>query len=177
MGGEIVAETEVNLPGGLVDRDRRVGRARLRPLTGREEEWLAGAQGVPSALKVTQVLSSCLVALDSEPVTSDLVRRLLVGDRDFLMLQLRRLTLGDDVAAVVNCPACGAAMDVSFRASEVPVEHRPQSSADYTVAVEASGNAGRPIRFRLPTGADQEAVLGADVETAEAETPRCLCAG
>ena len=160
-------ETAVNLPGGFVDGDRRVATALLRPLTGREEEWLAGAQGVPNARRVTQVLSSCVIALDSQPVTSDAVRRLLVGDRDFLILQLRRLTLGDQVSAVVTCPACNGSLDMDFRLSEVPVEPRPQISQDYTVVAERSGRPGRAIRFRLPTGADQEAVLGTDLPAAE----------
>jgi hypothetical protein len=154
-----IVEVELVLPGGLVLEDgRRLTRAKLRALAGTEEEWLAEAQGTPSAAKVTCVLSSCLVALDGESVDAERVRRLLVGDRDYLMLQLRRITLGDEVAAVMSCQACGAPMDIAFRASEVAVESRPQTAMWYSV---------NGVRFRLPTGADQEAVLGLDAAAAE----------
>src|SRR5256885_580231 len=118
------------LPGGLVEEDgRRLGAAELRPLTGHQEAWLAEHAGAPSALAVTRLLSSCVVRLDDVAPGPEVIRRLLVGDRDFLMLQLRRITLGDRVLAVLTCPACGAKMDVEFLASEVPIERRLQTAA------------------------------------------------
>jgi hypothetical protein len=161
-------ETELVLPGGLILEDgRRLMRASLRGLTGREEEWLGEASGVPSARKVTFVLSSCVTALDGEAVDEQRIRRMLVGDRDYLMLELRRLTLGDDVVAVVACPACQASMDVEFRVSGVPVERRPQSAEWH------EGECG--VRFRLPAGGDQEAILGLDAKAAEgAMLSRCV---
>src|SRR5262245_13546640 len=100
------AEWLFDLPGGLIDADgRRLAVAELRPLTGAEEDWLASNPGVPSARAVTRLLSACLVRLDDVDADVDLVRRLLVGDRDYLMLQLRRITLGDKIGAVFNCTA------------------------------------------------------------------------
>jgi len=166
-----VAETEVVLPGGLILEDgRRLMRAGLRALTGTEEEWLAEAREVASAAKVTRVLSSCVAALDGEPADAARIRRMLVGDRDYLVLELRRLTLGDDVVAVIACPACSAPLDAEFRVGDVPVERRPQTSAWYT--------GKRGVRFRLPTGGDQEAVLGLEAGAAEeALLKRCTSGG
>jgi hypothetical protein len=163
-----VIETELALPGGLIlDDGRRLTRARLRALTGAEEEWLAEARGVASAVKVTRVLSSCVMALDGESADTERIRRMLVGDRDYLMLELRRLTLGDEVVAVIACPACNAPLDAEFQVSDVPVERRPQTAAWYT--------GERGVRFRLPTGGDQEAVLGLEAPAAEeALLKRCL---
>src|SRR5215470_13815913 len=143
------------LPGGLVlDEGRRVGQAALRPLTGREEEWLARHPVTRSALAVTRLLNNCLVWLDNAKITSDLVRLLLVGDRDYLILQLRSLTLGDEFQAVFVCPACGAKMDVSFRTSDVPVESRPQTGPFHVLKLREPQPYGRTVRFRLPTGGD-----------------------
>src|SRR4029453_16324659 len=91
--------------------------------------------------------------------TSDLVRQLLVADREYLIWQLRRLTLGDPIQGGVPCPACNNKMDVSFLASEVPVEFRPQNVRSYTLELS-----GRTVRFRLPTGGDQDAMLGTTSE-------------
>ena len=171
MTTELLGEAVFELPGGLaLDEGRCLTRAVLRPLFGREEEWLTHATNTPSSARVTRLLSSCLVSLGGEPVTTGLVRKLLVGDRDYLMLQLRHLSLGDEVNAVLTCPACRAPMDVSFRASEVPVEWRSQKSLAHTMPA-----ADRVIRFRLPTGGDQEDSLGKNPEEAADELlDRCI---
>ena len=161
------------MPGGLVlDDGRRLGRAELRPLTGREEEWVTQHAGAPSAYLATKLLSACFVRLEDAPVNSEIVGRLLVGDRDYLILQLRRMTLGDRFAAVFSCPACKRSMDVEFLAQDIAVEPRPQNAAVYTWA---SDDAQRVVRYRLPNGADQEAVadLSPD-EAVEALLARCV---
>src|SRR4051794_5031601 len=123
-----------DLPGGLVDDDgRRLATAGLRPLSGREEEWLAAHRGAPSAPAVTRLLGACLVRPDGSVAGPGLARRLLIGDRDFLMLQLRRVTLGEDVRAVVTCPSCAVRMDVDFRVDDVPIQRRPQPAPSYTL--------------------------------------------
>jgi hypothetical protein len=164
------------LPGGLVTEDGRCRtRAELRPLTGREEEWLASHSGTPRARIVTHLLRACLVRLEDQPPEDDLPARLLVGDRDYLMLHLRRLTLGDAVRAVVTCPACGAKMDVDFATSAIPVARLPQTASACCLTLEGEGRAGRAVRFRLPCGADQEAVAEMEEEQAvETLLARCL---
>src|SRR5437867_12475580 len=113
MQGNKLSETTFELPGGLVTGDdRRLSYAEMRPLTGREEEWLATHPGTPAARAVTRLLSACLVHLGGKPPSSKLVQRLLVGDRDYLMLHLRCMTLGEHFCAVVVCPACDTKMDV-----------------------------------------------------------------
>jgi hypothetical protein len=162
-----------DLPGGLVlDDGRRLGRAELRPLTGREEEWLTQHAGMPSAHLATKLLSACFVRLEDQPVNSEIIDKLLVGDRDYLILQLRRMTLGDRFAAVFSCPGCKRAMDVEFLAQDIAIEPRPQNAAAYTWAL---GDAQRVVRYRLPNGADQEAV--ADLsggDAVEALLARCV---
>src|SRR6185503_10860391 len=133
MSARQLTDGVCDLPGGLVlDDGRRLGRAELRPLTGREEEWLTRHAGMPSAHLATKLLSACFVRLEDVPVSSEIIDRLLVGDRDYLILQLRRMTLGDRFAAVFSCPACKRAMDVEFLAQEISIEPRQQNAAEYT---------------------------------------------
>lgn len=174
--GSLVRDaTRVALPGGLVLEDgRRLVEAELRPLRGDEEDWLASHPGVPSALATTNLLANCLVALDGVPGDRDLARRLLAGDRDFLMLQLRRITLGERIGAVLACPGCQAKLDVDFTIADVPVACRPQVATSFAVELGAVGRR-RVVCFRLPTGADQEAVLGREPQAAAAALlRRCL---
>jgi hypothetical protein len=162
---------ELTLPGGLVTGELCVRSVALAPLDGFGEDWLARHAGSRSAEATTAMLGLCLVAPDGLSAT-ELARALLAGDRDFLMLQLRRLTLGDRVQAVLHCPACAAKVDVEFDARDVAVEEHEQSADAYDVHVE-----GRAVRYRLPNGADQEAVavLGAE-RGAQVLFERCVAA-
>jgi hypothetical protein len=173
MSATQLADGVCDLPGGLVlDDGRRLGRAELRPLTGREEEWLTQHAGMASAHLATKLLSACFVRLEEEPVNSEIIDKLLVGDRDYLILQLRRMTLGDRFAAVFSCPACKRAMDVEFLAQDISIEPRLQNTVAYTWA---SDDAQRVVRYRLPNGADQEAVADLRAgDAVEALLARCL---
>lgn len=168
---DLATENVFPLPGGLiVQPDLVLRHGRLRPLSGREEELFARYPDMPSAVRTTWLLTVCLQSLDNQPVTSDLVRQLLVADRDYLILQLHRLTFGENFQAVVRCPACDNQMDVSFRASDVPVEARPQTASSHRLDL---GN--RTVFFRLPIGEDQEAILRTSAEDAAAELlKRCI---
>jgi hypothetical protein len=163
------------LPGGLVaDGDGCARIAVLRPLSGREEEWLAQHRDTPNALRVTRLLEACLCQLDDAPVSSGTAERLLVADRDYLMLQLRRITLGDSIWAIIDCPACEAKMDVNFQASDVPVQPRLQEKAVYALETVSEGRE-RTIQFRLPTGEDQEVIATMGTEEAVATLlDRCV---
>ena len=160
------------LPGGLLLADgRRLEQAELRPLTVYEEEWLAAHLTAPNTQTVTRLLESCLLSLDGISPTPEMVGQLLVGDRDYLVLQLRRITLGDQIQAVFACPACSARMDVDFSLADVPVERRPQSAACHSLELEN----GRRLHFHLPTGADQQAILAVEAgERVSALLARCL---
>lgn len=159
----------------MLSEDRRLNEAELRPLTGHEEEWLALHRGTPSALAVTHLLSACLVRLDDIPPSRGLVQHMLVGDRDYLMLQLRRMTLGENISAVLVCPACHAKMDMDFKVGDVQVERHSQTAMIYTLELNQGGETRRIVRFRLPTGADQEDILGLDAgNPADALLHRCL---
>jgi hypothetical protein len=162
-------ESSVALPGGILSGDdgssyRRCRSAVIRPLSGHEEAWLAGNRQLPNAMIVTRLLNSCVLAIDGEPAPSSVAQRMLVGDRDYLLLQLRRVTLGDRLLAVINCPACESKMDIDLDTASVPVEWRPQLELRHSVDV-----ADRIVSFRLPTGSDQEAVVGLDSEEAVTE--------
>jgi hypothetical protein len=174
-------ERRVALPGGWLLGDTpangdRCAAVVMRPLTGREEEWLANNRGAPSAIAATQILDACVLCGDDGSRPRDMARRMLVGDRDYLMLQLRRLMLGDKILAIMVCRACGAKMDVQVDASEISVEGpTPRDMAGEVELPARDAACGRTIRFRLPTGGDQEAVVGRPIDAAADEIlARCL---
>jgi hypothetical protein len=166
-------QISVRLPGGWWDPAGRLQRdAILTALTGRDEEQLCQLGRQETASRVTQVLSRCVRQLgELSPVPADVVRQLLVADRDYLLLRLRQATFGDRIRADLYCPwaDCGERMSVDFSIDELPVRESVQKGPVYEMtlsanALDASAGAGDlgggEVAFRLPTGADQEELSG-----------------
>jgi hypothetical protein len=140
--------------------------AEIRPLTGHEEELLAGGGVEVVAATVTALLARCVVTLGGGAVTAETVRDLSVGDREALLLHLRRATLGDRLDCVAGCPdpTCGERLDLTLSVGELLVTPDPTAAAWYEESFSAPDGEIR-VRFRVPTGADQEAV--ADLAAAD----------
>jgi hypothetical protein len=153
-------DVRTTLPGGFVDDDgRRHRTVGLRAITGHVEELLTAAEpSTPIAAQVTAVLGRCLTGVDGvEP--DEAARRLTVGDREALLLALRRATVGDELDCTITCPddRCGGRIDLDLRVSDLLL---PPYEAVATWYEErfAGVDGDLVVRFRLPSGADQEAV-------------------
>lgn len=157
------------LPGGYVDQAGVVHRdVELAPLSGREEALLAESNGRARPCLATAILSRCVRRIGTvSPVSEEAVRSLLVADRQVLLLRLREATFGDQVQATILCPKpdCGARMDVDFSTRDIPVKESEDSGPIYYMElspdaafVSEHGQEYRHIGFRLPNGADQEAL-------------------
>jgi hypothetical protein len=145
----------VELPGGLVSgRERRRSFA-LRPLTGALElalaEAIAAAPSLPAA--VTAALAQALAELGGEAPSQETVRSLCVGDRQYLLRRLQMHLGRSDSWRQAPCGACGERFDFPLDLAALPVVAAPPG---YPFATVALGE--RTLRFRLPTGADQEAI-------------------
>lgn len=98
------------LPCGWLAPDGQVhAEVLIRAMRGSEEDILA-AENVAPGVKMEQILLGCLVSLG--PVSgrqqlAEIVPQLSIGDRLFLLLAIRRATLGDTYPYVAKCPACG----------------------------------------------------------------------
>lgn len=174
------------LPGGYLDPSGELHReAELVPLGGREEETLA--RSGPAAARVTEVLCRCVRRLGVlEPLTRPVARELLVADRQYLLLQLRRHTFGDRVRGAASCPwpGCGEEVEVDFSLDDVPVAAMEERGPVFRLVLspEAAGEGEREVRFRLPDGGDEEALepivaAGDEGELLAALLDRCVIAG
>jgi hypothetical protein len=161
----------IRLPGG--------SEAEVRPLRGTDEEWVAS---LPPDLSepefVTALLARAVRVLDGKRAGVGQIRKLTPGDRDFLLLQVARLTFGSSVELLLTCPeaACRARMHAAFDIQRAPVTARPVQ-ASYRLDLPD----GREMIFRLPVGEDQEAAVTWSGLTHEEKRvrllARCLPAG
>jgi len=147
------------LPHGYWSEGHHCREVGLRPLTGRDEEFLLESDSAaPMVVRVTELLTRCIQYMAGrEAVSRDAVAALVAGDREALLWQLRRLTLGEQVQATLQCPAenCGKPMDLSLSIDALLQDAYPDAQAEYECERQ-----GLTIRFRLPTGLDLEAVCG-----------------
>ena len=149
--------TIVQLPGGWLDAAGVLHpEAAVRALSGHDEEWLYGrSPATPLAPLVTALLWRCLTRVGRSRPTPDVLRALPVGDREYLLLELYRLTFGSRVDSVLTCPRpqCGARMDVDFELDSLPVRRSPQQAA---YRLEWGADGVEEVWFRLPRGGDLE---------------------
>lgn len=150
------------LPGGLIDDTGILQReVVVRELTGADEEALDSAlRGTKTNpfLFTDTVISRAVTRIGNvSPVTVDISRRLLRGDRDALTLFIRRATYGDTMEGKVRCSKCGGDNDVSLDLSkDIPMkELEDGNKRSFTVDLRN----GRSAEVRLVTGEDAH-VLG-----------------
>ena len=143
----------------------------LRPLSAQDQieflDWDPAT--TPPARLVTGVLAKCGGLPEEEAA------RLTVGQREALLLQLRSLTFGDRMSCVLRCPRaeCGERMDLDLRASELILDSPQKAAGIHEVAVD-----DWLVKFRVPDGADQEAVArmayGDEQRAVEILLSRCV---
>lgn len=177
----------VVLPGGLVRNGEVTRRVQVRELTGEHEEALARAMTPPAgATEVNwahflQVLLECGVKQVGdfpESQTKDLLRDMITGDRDAVVMGIRQATYDDDLELIGwTCPYCGKSTDITLSlAQDVPVTKMddPLHAQTFTVKLRR----GRVATVRLATGRDEAAMFDVERLTqAERESvmlSRCL---
>jgi hypothetical protein len=134
-------------------------------MRGHEEALLYDVSLTAGRL-VTELLRGCLVRIgDLGEPTPELCTRLYSADRNYLLVELRRFTLGDALPCSYLCPGCGADVSVIEDLGRLAVrrledERRPES---LTVTLEdgyqdREGARHTELRLRLPRGDDEEFV-------------------
>lgn len=91
------------------------------------------------------------------------LRSLLIGDRDFLMLKIRHISIGNIVMVNMNCPSCQEKLDVNLDLDEIDIwgiekdadEIDPNGRRIFT---KVSEKLGITAKFRYPDGIDQTVI-------------------
>jgi T4 bacteriophage base plate protein len=169
------------LPLGYVDCSGRCHReVQVKPITGREQQLLSFLSSRESVATITtELLARCVGRVgEIQDIDRELMRELLAGDREFLLLRIYQTTFGDKLDLFLHCPnlECGAVTEAPLNLNDFTVEANPVAKRTFTMKL--ASRTGKEISFRFPTGADQEALAAArdldDGELSKRLLERCI---
>jgi hypothetical protein len=155
----------VELPGGVWRKRARVPvrEVVLRPVGPEDEVFLLDTadETLPSR-RASGLLARCI----AEPAPGyELAAELSVGDREALLLHLRRLTIGETFDCVVRCPGagCDEVLELELAVDDLLVQPYADVRRQYELDV-GEGEERYEIAFRVPRARDLDgaAELAAD---------------
>ena len=146
---------QIRLPGGLWLEGSCHREVTLRSVRGRDEALLSEDPEAPPVELATRLLTCCVERLGAQDgLNHETAAQLTVGDREALLLHLRRLTLGPRLQCLARCPACGEAIDLDLSVDDLLQPPYPDWGTEFeTRCPDPDGPL--QVRYRLPTGADQ----------------------
>jgi len=154
--------SEVYLPGGFIDFNGVLYKyAEVKELTGADEEALSKASSLYGVLQTA--LSRGLVNIGGEPVTTSDFDSLLAGDRDAILLGIRRVTFGNIIKQPSACQNCGTGdiweIDIE---NDIPVSELDNPITDRVFSVKVKAG---EVELGLPNGITQKKLLQAENKT------------
>lgn len=135
----------------------------LRPMSGYEEQLVEArkSDGNTSSL-CNEVLACCAIAPGADASkTAEEVGRLSVAERDWALIELRRLTFGDQLESEADCSHCGETNQVSFDLKQLTFD-----VTEIVEEIEVALPDGRKARLVTPTARDQADLLDARLGSA-----------
>jgi hypothetical protein len=186
--GEEVKKPEIALPAGgnfrlpggyALGNDFANVRydAEVRELTGADEEAITKARSGGVGTFITTLLACGTVSVGDEASGPTVLDNLLLGDRDMLLLEIRRATYGEEIVwERYSCPWCGEEFRLAVTLDEIPIRNLEDPSQRI---FEVELRRGRKAFVRLPVGSDQKAILAVVDRATESEQntlllSRCL---
>jgi hypothetical protein len=179
--------TSVTLFRGVFSGSEWRQDAIVRELTGVDEEAIARMMGNQTPQFAAQFLNA-VVAYGTQSLGPydlehmglqeriGLIDGLLVGEKEYLFLNVLRVTYGDERTVPVRCQVCNAMNDISFLLSQdVPVR---KMDDPFRTTYEFTCRDGTHLEYKLVTGADQaESLKRANLTVPEQNTiifSRCI---
>lgn len=154
-------DTSVTLAAGLMDPfEGHITSAEVRELNGADEEAIAKATDTGKALLT--ILERAVVRIGSTDSVKEYLDMLLAGDRELLLLTIRRVTFGDEITFEgVICPKCEVSQKITVNLNDDVKVKKLEGSRSFIL----SGKAGE-FEVELPTGITQKALVNSNNKTA-----------
>lgn len=149
-------ENHITLERGICREGVWYREAEVKELNGADEEAIAAA-GSSSYRVFETLLLRGVRTVGNEFMNRKLAAELLIGDREYLVMAIRRATFGNDLEfEELPCPHCEELVDLTVPLDAIPftrLENPEQTEFEVPL------RRGAVAFVRLPTGEDQAAVL------------------
>lgn len=128
----------------------------IRSMTARDEDILTSRALLRSGKVVNAILRSCIVDKSVD------VDRMLVGDRNAVLIGIRITGYGAAYPVKVECPNCAAEVKREIDLTQLPIKRFPADLKinpgvnEFEFLLPLSK---RPVTFKLFTGAEERALL------------------
>lgn len=145
--------------------------ALVREPIGLDEERIAGR----TTLEALRLLDDLLIHEPGAAVGPGDAASLTIPERDLLLAATWCLGWGPKISGTLTCTSCGHPFDFDFSLADLADEVR---AATGVLPLENGVYTAGSVRFRLPTGEDERAVVGLpEAEAERALLSRCLVEG
>lgn len=154
----------------------------IRQMTGEEEDLLLNKKLVDSGQAINRILTNCTLELNGKtPVTDDDILQLKSPDRQFMLIELRKFTLGDSVPVRIDCGTkdCGGIFEGEVDLNELPMiapkEKNPDKIFETIVAekkvkfVYMDGNMENRLMKQLNINMNEQLTLAMVIRIKEVE--------
>jgi hypothetical protein len=168
------SNSDVILPGGFLAKDGSLIKyAEVRELNGMDEEAVSKAGSAGKALAA--MLQRGVISIGSNPADKADLDQLLSGDRDALLIGIRRVTFGDTIDMEITCPHCTTELEVTVDLiDDIPVKSMDDPINDRTFTYMSKKHGA--VVVGLPTGAVQKKLIE-NAEKTSSELNTLLLAG
>lgn len=149
----------VELPGGYIFPDGTLATtATVRELNGLDEEAIAKAGSINKAMNI--ILERGLVAIGEVALNKVNLDTLLIGDRDAILLGIRRITFGEQYEFTLPCVKCDSDQTLVFDlTTDVDMVKLDDPVNDRTFTVEAKIG---EVTLTLPNGFTNKKILSSE---------------
>lgn len=158
---QLPPDTHVELAGGLDDPfEGTTYTAEVRELTGADEEAISKISDPGKALLA--ILERAVVKIGDKDADKDSLDLLLAGDRELLLLAIRKATFGNEVILGPSCPQCGEDQEFKINIEE-DIKIKKLKEGDRYFSVDCK--AGK-VDLTLPRGTVQKALINSTNKSA-----------
>jgi len=166
------SDSEVTLPGGyILPNGELVTKAEVKELTGADEE---ASKAGSTAKSLNVLLQRGLVKLGDKEVSKEDLDALLSGDRDAILLGIRKATFGKTLTVNIRCVSCSQEQISDIDLDEdVPVKSLADPVSDRVWEVHTKQGV---VHLSLPNGITQKKLMD-NLDKTSAEINTMLLAG
>ena len=111
---------EFEFPIGIINKNKEICKKfKIRPMTGRIRKQVGDTKYHNNQLKITEMLiKETLLEVEGVDIISDsMISNMLPGDRDFLLLKLKKISMPKDEENIIlsaKCSACKCDMEMEI---------------------------------------------------------------